>query len=265
MEREAFVRTFQPRTLWWWPPGRQGKFKEAANYFRALIARQLSYGKKKGTANFCTTMAQRRTLNGQNLFTDDEIFEEALTLHAAGHETTGNTLAWALWLLAQHPQVMENVVTEVMANVKSNVPTWEESRTLAYTTSVVLEVLRIFPTVPHFARLAANDTQVGPYFIPKGSTVIISQLFMNHNSKLWGPDADTFKPERFASISLQMPKQSKPIGVPGKDNQIYASYFHTNFKKLKQAKSFEFRADPSIDYKVSKSYSTKLEIFIALL
>ena len=39
--------------------------------------------------------------------TDQQLRDDAMTLFMAGHETTANTLAWAWYLLARHPQVEE--------------------------------------------------------------------------------------------------------------------------------------------------------------
>lgn len=44
--------------------------------------------------------------------TDSQLPEEATTLVIAGSETTGNTLAWACYLLTQHPEVQERVQQE---------------------------------------------------------------------------------------------------------------------------------------------------------
>src|SRR5271157_5603283 len=44
--------------------------------------------------------------------TGSQLREEATTLVIAGSETTGNTLAWACYLLTQHPEVQERVQRE---------------------------------------------------------------------------------------------------------------------------------------------------------
>ena len=44
--------------------------------------------------------------------TSKQLRDEATTLVIAGSETTGNTIAWACYLLAQHPQIQERLEEE---------------------------------------------------------------------------------------------------------------------------------------------------------
>ena len=59
---------------------------------------------------------------------DEQVRDETLTMILAGHETTANTLAWALFLLAQNPQVAQGVrqegraLTSALAALMSHVP-----------------------------------------------------------------------------------------------------------------------------------------------
>jgi cytochrome P450 len=46
---------------------------------------------------------------------------------------------------------------------------------------------------------STKDTMLGEYFIPN-NTIIVSNLFhIHHDTKIWGEDAETFKPSRFIS------------------------------------------------------------------
>ena len=51
---------------------------------------------------------------------DKELRDEVVTTLLAGHETTANGLAWALWLLAGHPEVADAVAAEVRAQVAAH-------------------------------------------------------------------------------------------------------------------------------------------------
>ena len=44
--------------------------------------------------------------------TSKQLRDEATTLVIAGSETTGNTIAWACYLLTQHPEIQERLQQE---------------------------------------------------------------------------------------------------------------------------------------------------------
>lgn len=141
-----------------------------------------------------------------------EIKDELATLRGAGHETTSNTLCWTLMLLCRNAAPMERLRAEVDAKVKGAAPTFDEIATLDYAHQVVYETLRLYPTVPAFPRLAARNTTLGGYDVPRGSLVFVQQSAMNRNPNVW-PDPTVFRPERFDKLPELKP--SKPVGVPG--------------------------------------------------
>merc|ERR1712196_54604 len=103
---------------------------------------------------------------------------------------------------------------EVVQGVDAEVPTAEEVKKLKYTRAVFYETLRLYPTVPHFPRVAAKDSKLGGYDVPKGATVAVIQSALNRSDKLW-KQPESFQPERFMAESVKDPITSKPVGVPG--------------------------------------------------
>jgi len=155
--------------------------------------------------------------------TDSEIGDELQTIRAAGHETTSNTLCWAMLLLAQNPRELERLRREADEVVAGDVPTYEEAKRLHRHHSAVLETLRLFPTVPSFPRECHRDTVMrkSGYDIPRGSYVFVSQRALNR----FGWDRpDEFVPDRFDSV--QAVSMSLPVGDPscgaGADARKYA-------------------------------------------
>jgi len=146
--------------------------------------------------------------------TDDEILDELMTLRGAGHETTSNTLSWAMYLLSQHPEVLEELRKESDEIVKGDICTFEESKELKKHHHVVYETLRLYPTVPSFPRechIATKMNRTG-YDVPKGSLVFVSQRPLNRNPEVWDRPEE-FVPSRFEGIGEF--KMGKPVGVPG--------------------------------------------------
>ena len=128
------------------------------------------------------------------------MIEEVLTIGGAGHETTANTLSWAMLLLAENPEKQETFWKEIAAKVVGEVPTFEEAKRLDYARAILYETLRLYPTVAMFPRMSAQDCKMHGYDIPKGSMVVVSQEVLNRNPA-WFPEPDAFKPERFEQHS----------------------------------------------------------------
>ena len=114
-----------------------------------------------------------------------EISDQLLTLLSAGQETTATTLAWAIERLRRHPDVLARLVAEVDAG---------ES---AFRAATILEVQRTRPVVDLIGRTVKADAlQLGPWTLPKGSTVLVGISLIHYSEELF-PDARTFDPSRF--------------------------------------------------------------------
>lgn len=120
------------------------------------------------------------------------------------HETTSSTLTWATHLLATHPEIQTRLRAEIYENIPDpkllsgplfDIPGLLES--LPYLNAVCKEVLRLYPTIPLSARNAIRDTTVIGQFVPKGTLVFVVPWATNRDPKLWGPDAEAFRPERW--------------------------------------------------------------------
>ncbi|KAK3365840.1 cytochrome P450 [Lasiosphaeria ovina] len=133
---------------------------------------------------------------------EEEILSHILTILAAGHESTAITLAWAIFKLAQHPDVQEKLRAEVLkaqaAGIGSDgAPTLDEINSLPYLRCFLMEVLRLYPAFPSMMREPARATTVGGLSIPKGKQIMVSPYAVNRSRELWGDDADEFRVERW--------------------------------------------------------------------
>ncbi len=129
---------------------------------------------------------------------DQQLRNECVTLFAAGHETTAVSMAWTLYLLARHPDVLARLRQECQTALgDARTPSPEVFRALPYTLQVVQESLRLYPPAWIMSRLALGDDHIGPYTIPSGTTVMVCPYLLHRDPTNW-PDPERFDPERFA-------------------------------------------------------------------
>ena len=127
-----------------------------------------------------------------------EIRDETITILLAGHETTATSLAWVMYRLLQHPEVLETARTEV-ASVLGNgrqASLAEQVAELGYLDAVIKETARLHPVVPIVLRYLEAPTRIGDFDLPAGS-VAAPCIYLTHRRPDVWPDPETFRPERF--------------------------------------------------------------------
>jgi cytochrome P450 len=116
---------------------------------------------------------------------DEQIRDEIMTLFMAGHETTANALTWAIYLLAQHPQVDERAAAAARTGDRE------------YIARVVKEVLRLYPPAWIIGRESVREVTLSDgSLITNGTTVFTSPLLLHRRADLFA-DPNRFDPERW--------------------------------------------------------------------
>ncbi|MBC8099018.1 MAG: cytochrome P450 [Armatimonadetes bacterium] len=128
--------------------------------------------------------------------TDQQLFDEVMTLFSAGYDTTASVLAWLWTVLDQNPAVAQQLQAEVNAVLGDVTPSFETVTQLEYTRKVFLELLRFRSVVAMLPRKAVAKDMVGGYEIPAGAFVLLFYHGVHHNPTVW-QDPERFDPERF--------------------------------------------------------------------
>lgn len=128
----------------------------------------------------------------------------------AGHETTATSLAFALHLLAKHPEQRKLAQQEAQTVLAGREPTAADLESLPYITRVLKEAMRLYPAAALVGRRAVAETVIDGYVIPAGAQVVVSPLVTHRHPAHW-PDPERFDPDRF------LPEQEK-------DRHRYAWY-----------------------------------------
>lgn len=118
------------------------------------------------------------------------------TMFLAGSETTGLSLAWAIYELTRAPSVRRQVEEEVDRVLQGRIPTYEDLDKLVITKSVVDETLRLYPSVWQFPRDPVTDDELAGHHVPAGATVMISAFGTHRNPEVW-ENPNAFDPTRF--------------------------------------------------------------------
>jgi cytochrome P450 len=127
---------------------------------------------------------------------DDLIRDQMLTMLIAGHDTSTALLSWVLYLLCQHPAVMENVKSEVDQVLGDELPTTSRINQLNYLDQIIKESLRLFPPIHAANRMADSDLNLQGCPVSKGTRVMFSYYLTHRDEQVW-VDPERFDPARF--------------------------------------------------------------------
>ena len=141
-------------------------------------------------------LAARDTEGDGTGMTDEQVRDEALTIITAGHETTGNGINWAWYVLARYPEVEQRFHRELDEVLDGRPPTAEDYPRLRYTEALVYEAMRLYPPAWGIERRAVTDQPIGGYVIPAGAAVLMPTTITNRDPRLYN-DPLRFDPERF--------------------------------------------------------------------
>ncbi|HLW68524.1 MAG TPA: cytochrome P450 [Gemmataceae bacterium] len=130
---------------------------------------------------------------------NDELIGQAAILFGAAHLTTANTLTWTLFLLAQHPEIAEELVHELNTVLHGEPPTVQQIEQLNVLDRVVKESMRVLPASSYSQRITAGPVELGPLCLDRGSIIIFSQFITHHMEELF-PEPERFLPERWRTI-----------------------------------------------------------------
>jgi cytochrome P450 len=207
-------------------PGSQ-RLKRAQARLDSIIYRIIQEHKDSGTR---PRDVLSMLLGAQNLEIDDEMMtdrqvrDEALTLFLAGHETTAVALAWTWYLLSEHPDAEARLHHEIDKVLGGRPPTVADIPNLIYARKVFTESLRLYPPAWIISRMALNDYTFNGHTIAAGTHVFVSPYLMHRDARFFiAPEH--FMPERWDTdvARFQQPFSFLPFGA-GPRNCIGESF-----------------------------------------
>lgn len=143
--------------------------------------------------------------NEAQRLSDEELHGNVMTLLLAGEDTTSNTIAWAMHLLSQHPDVLRAARAEAIEALGSQpnghagaavLHDFESTRGLPLIEGIVLEALRLKPVAPLNMFTALTDTELlGTRIAARTLVCILKRPPATHPAAFGDPQA--FRPQRW--------------------------------------------------------------------
>lgn len=184
-----------------WLLGRRNRRAEVVNRIMSdLVARFVAERNRTGHGDRrdLLSLLMQTTDEDGNPVSEQFVRDNILTLFFAGHETTANTLTWALHFLDQHPEVAARLHAEVDSVLGGRVPTLEDLKHLPYTMMVIKETMRAEPTVASLPRVPTEDTELGGFRL-NHHEMILMPIHLVHNDPRYWDAPERFDPERFSA------------------------------------------------------------------
>jgi cytochrome P450 len=189
--------------------GPWARFQRLRRELMALVSEEIAERKSSGAEreDILSMLLAARYDDGSAM-SDSDVFDQLLTLVAAGHESATITIAWAFYWLHRNPEALERLLAELDAQGPDAEP--EALARLPYLEAVVQETLRLYPVVAIVTRLLVQPFELQGYQLPPGVIVGAATALVHYREDLY-PEPERFRPERFLERSFG-PSEYFPFG-----------------------------------------------------
>jgi cytochrome P450 len=143
--------------------------------------------------------------------TGQEVVGQATHLFAASNQSTRSSIIWTLFLLAQHPEVMDSLYEELDRELDGATPTVTQVERLPLLDRVYRESVRLLTPVAYFTRVTAEPAELCGQHLTRGTTVVFSHYVTHHMSELF-PEPERFDPDRWLT-ARPTPYEYIPFGL----------------------------------------------------
>ncbi|KAA8569039.1 hypothetical protein EYC84_000712 [Monilinia fructicola] len=229
----------------WWLPKSWRPLHEATVTFQNYMTNAYEEGKRAAAdgsthgSNLMTSLVRASQAEGkegtsQGGLTEQEIYGNIFVFNFAGHDTTANTLAFGIALIATRPDVQDWIAEEI-AEVFGD----QDPETSNYTEifprlkrclAVTYETVRLYTPVaivktsgPEPRELKVNDST---HVLPPNTMIIPSYSAMHTHPRHWGSNSLAWEPSRWiiaTSTSSSEPTLTSP--PPPKTSNLAAEKF----------------------------------------
>ncbi len=179
------------------PPG-LAAFVRARKRIDAVVYRMIAAHRQRESHGTSLLDLMLAASPDHNAGSEQSLRDQVITIFLAGYETVANALSWTWYLLSQNPECECRMHAEIDRELQGRLPAYDDVPRLRYVEMVLAESMRLYPPAWAMGRYARSDFQLGEFFLPAKTTVLMSQ-FITHRDARFFPDPMRFDPERFTS------------------------------------------------------------------
>jgi cytochrome P450 len=174
------------------------RFNAAIRRLHGVVDRVVADYRRTGTdrGDLASMMMMARDEETGEGFSDDQVRDEALTMLAAGTQTTATTMAWALHVMSQRDDIQDRAYAEVRDVVGDRAVAYADLERLVYLRHLISETLRLWPPAWLLSRRTAGEVRLGDHVLPPGAPVLFSPYAIHRDPRLFA-EPDAFDPDRW--------------------------------------------------------------------
>ncbi|HEY6880835.1 MAG TPA: cytochrome P450 [Polyangiales bacterium] len=167
----------------------------AARRLDRIVYRMIAERGGQDRGDMLSLLLRARDEDGVGM-SEKQVRDEVMTAFIAGHETTANALAWALYLLAKNPSARAEVEAELDRVLGGRPARFEDLPSLPSTLRALKEAMRLYPPAYVVTRRPLRELSFGGQRLRKNSMVIVNIYGIHRRADLFR-DPSAFLPARF--------------------------------------------------------------------
>jgi len=241
--------------------GRHKQFLKDKNAFNSKIyelidSRKLDANPPNDLLTMLISAKDAETGEGMS---NEQLRDEAVTIFAAGHETSANALAWTFYLLSQHPDVVKKLRKELDEVLGGGTPKFGDLPRLQYTKQVIEEGMRLYPPAHAVGREAIDDDEINGEKVKKDTIVLVS-IYALHRSDKYYESPEKFDPDRFTPERIKARPKNAYLPFGAGPRMCIGNHFAMMEMQLILAslvQKFDFRLVPNQNLEMSALITLK--------
>jgi len=181
------------------PSKKKSKGKVAIKNVKALVSKIIADRANPQSEKFNDLlemlMSTKDEETGESLG-QEALLDEVMTMFVAGHDTTAAALTWAIYLLHNNKDSLNQMLAELNSQWNGNEISFQTLNSLPYMKMVIQEALRLLPPVWAFGRKSKEEDSILGYELQKGQSVNIPIYAIHRHPDFW-EKPNEFYPEHF--------------------------------------------------------------------
>lgn len=183
---------------WIFPTKKKRIYQGAIDYARELGIKALRSRLQEGRDydDLLGSLIDSYEIKEENSPGNQEVRNTIVFNSLVSYLNTSSVIAWALVMIANHPEIETKLVEEARQVCNGNSPSYRDFLKLTYMHAFIHEVLRLYPVACMILRDSISDDEINGFPILANSAVFLSVFHAHRHPDYW-QFPEKFDPERF--------------------------------------------------------------------